>query len=280
VPLKVIDAVSHAGGEVNEDRWGAHGRAAWVLDGATGIAERRVLPGPSDASWFVDRLDTGLRERAADAETPAQVLRPIVQQARQAFAQLALRPDASAMDMPCGALAMIRLDESGAELVSLGDCRIVGCDPGGAVCSFGTSKVTALDARVEDEVARLQAEGLSYAENWQRLLPMIRRHRALMNLPDGYWNLDLSERGLDHIETERWPAPSGAAFLLLSDGFYRLVDAYRRYSYATLLAAAERKGLGPLYRELRAIEDADPECRRHPRLKRCDDATAVLVRVE
>lgn len=280
MPLQLIDAVWEAGGQVNEDRWGALERAAWVLDGATEIAEQRVLPGPSDASWFADRVDAGLHERAAGTETPAQVLRPIVDQARQAFAQAALRPGAPAMDLPCAALAMIRLDEAGAELISLGDCRVVGTDPDGVTRSFGTSKLTALDARLDDEVVRLQTGGLSHAEIWQRLLPMIRRHRGLMNLPEGYWNLDLSGRGLDHIEIERWPAPRGAVFLLLSDGFYRLVDTYRRYDYATLLAAAERDGLAPLCRELRAIEAEDAECRRYPRLKRCDDATAVLVRAD
>lgn len=278
--LQVVDAVSLAGGQVNEDRWGAGGRAAWVLDGATGLAETRVLPGPSDASWLVDRVDAGLRQRAAGAELPAQKLRPIIAQARDAFAREALRPDAPAMDMPCGAVAMLRLDEDEAELSSLGDCRIVGPDIAGTVRSFGTSKVTAFDARLDDEVVRLQAEGLNQAEIWRRLLPMTRNHRGLMNLPRGYWNLDLSGRGLDHIEIERWPAPSGAAFLLLSDGFYRLVDTYRCYTYPTLLATAESHGLAPIGRELRAIEDGDPECRRHPRLKPRDDATAVLLRVE
>ena len=278
--LQVVDAVSLAGGQVNEDRWGASGRSAWILDGATGLAEKRVLPGPSDASWLVDRVDAGLRQRAAGAELPAQVLRPIIEQGREVFARDALRPDAPAMDMPCGSLAMLRLDEGEVELTSLGDCRIVGCDPAGTFRSFGTSKVTAFDARLEDEVVRLQAEELAHAEIWRRVLPMTRRHRALMNLPEGYWNLDLSGRGLDHMEIERWPAPSGAGFLLLSDGFYRLVDTYRRYTYPMLLAAAERHGLAPIGRELRAIEDGDAECRRYPRLKPRDDATAVLLRVE
>ncbi len=279
VPLEMLDAVSHPGGPVNEDRWGVCGRAVWVLDGATGLAESRVLPGPSDASWFVDQVDAGLRRGAVRTGDPARVLRPVIEQARRAFARDALRHDTSAMEMPCGAVAMLRLDQGEAELSSLGDCRIVGRDPDGIIRSFGTSKITALDARLDEEVVRLQAEGATHDEIWHRVLPMTRRHRALMNLPEGYWNLDLSGRGLEHIEIERWPAPSGATFLLLSDGFYRLVDNYRRYTYEALLAAAEGPGLAPLCQELRAVEDADRDCRRYPRLKRCDDATAVLIRV-
>jgi serine/threonine protein phosphatase PrpC len=108
---------------------------------------------------------------------------------------------------------------------------------------------------------------------------MTRRHRALMNRPEGYWTTDLSGRGLDHIEIERMSARAGDHFLLMSDGFYRLVDTYRRYTYATLIEEAQR-GLPQLLRDLREIEDADPECRKYPRLKPRDDATAVLVRVE
>ena len=199
---------------------------------------------------------------------------------QEEFARAALRGDAPDVDLPGASFAMMRLRPDGVELCSLGDCRIVHRDAEGAVRCFGTSNVTALDDRLVEEVVRLQAaEGLPHDEIWRRVLPMTRRHRGLKNLPEGYWTLDLTERGLDHIEIERVPARDGAAFLLLSDGFYRLVDVYGRYSYNTLLAAAEERGLALLYDELRAIEAADADCRRHPRLKPGDDATAVLVRL-
>lgn len=276
----MIEAVCQPAGAVNEDRWGARDdNMVWVLDGATGLADERVLPGPSDALWFVEQIDGGLRGRAISGNMPADVLRPIVRQMRDAFAEAALRPDAPAVDLPGGALAMLRLVEGTAELSSLGDCRVVHRDAHGAVSCFGTSKVTALDDLLVDEVVRLQGLGLSPDAIWQRVLPMTRRHRALANQPDGYWRLDLDERALAHIEIERKPARLGDAFLLLSDGFYRLVDVYRRYSYETLLETAQQQGLAPLAAELRAIEAADPECRRFPRLKPRDDATAVLVRL-
>jgi serine/threonine protein phosphatase PrpC len=278
--LKVIEAACQPGGAVNEDRWGAgDDKAVWVLDGATGLADERLLPGPSDALWFVEQVDRGLRERAISGNTPADVLRPIVRQMREAFARAALRPDAAAVDLPGGALAMLRLVEDTVELSSLGDCRIVHRDALGAVSCFGASKVTALDDLLVEEVVRLQDLGLSQDAIWQRVLPMTRRHRALANQSDGYWRLDLDERALAHIEVERRQTRPGDAFLLLSDGFYRLVEVYRRYSYAALLEAAQQRGVAPLAAELRAIEAGDPECRRFPRLKPRDDATAVLVRL-
>jgi serine/threonine protein phosphatase PrpC len=277
--LQVIEAMCQPAGTVNEDRWGARDGAVWLLDGATGVAAQRVLPGPSDALWLVDQIDAGLRERATRNETPAEILRPIVRKAQQEFARMALRPDAPQADRPCASVILLRLRGDGMELASLGDCRIVYRDAAGATRCFGTSGVTALDERLVEEVVGLQAQGVAHDQIWSRILPMLRRHRALMNLPEGYWTLDLTDRGLDHIETEHLPARRGEPFLLLSDGFYRLVDLYGRYGYDTLLAAAEASGLAPLLDELRAIEAGDAACRDYPRLKPRDDATAVLVRV-
>src|SRR5215472_6274495 len=136
--LAVVDAICEPSAAVNEDRWGALERSAWVQDGATGLTAERVLPGPSDAHWLMERIDLGLRDKAwaDDAPSLAAALRPILAAARAEFAHLALRPDASAADMPCGALAMVRVKNGIAELSSLGDCRIVyGADGR----SFGTS---------------------------------------------------------------------------------------------------------------------------------------------
>jgi serine/threonine protein phosphatase PrpC len=274
--LAVVDAVCEASGAVNEDRWGALERALWVLDGSTGLTADRVLPGPSDALWLMERVDAGLKQYAGSAESLATALRPILAEARAEFSRIALRLEAEAVDMPCGSLAMLRLLDGVAELSSLGDCRIVH----GADCRcFGTSGVTALDERLVAEVTALQKQGVPPSEIWHRLLPMTRRHRALKNRPGGYWTVDLSAEGLDHVEVERVPARLGDYFLLMSDGFYRLVDTYRRYTYTMLMEAAQARGLASLVNELRAIEAGDPECRTYPRLKPRDDATAVLVRV-
>jgi hypothetical protein len=279
VRLQVIEAMCQPAGTVNEDRWGTREGVVWLLDGATGLAAQRVLPGPSDALWLVDEVDAGLRERATRDEPPAEILRPIVRKAQQEFARVALRPDAPLADRPCASLILLRLRDDGIELAGLGDCHIVYRDAAGATCCFGTSGVTALDERLVEEVIRLQAQGVAHDQIWPLVLSMTRRHRALMNLPEGYWTLDLTDRGLDHFEIAHLPARSGEPFLLLSDGFYRLVDVYRRYGYDTLLAAAEASGLAPLLDELRAIETGDAACREYPRLKPRDDATAVLVRV-
>jgi serine/threonine protein phosphatase PrpC len=280
--LRILDAVSAAeprDGRVNEDLYGATDHSVWVMDGATGIADRRVLPGPSDARWLVDAVDATLRREIDRERALADVLRDVERDARAAFARDALRPDAPAMDMPCACLALLRVAGDRLELANIGDCRILHRHLDGSTSCFGSSKLSALDEAARQEVIRLQKTGLRHDEVWPLVLPLIRRNRGSMNDPEGYWILDLSARWIPHVERASRPAMPEETLLIVSDGFWRLVDSYGRYDAPSLFAAAVGEGLPSLVAELRAIEAADEECLRHPRLKARDDATAVLVQV-
>jgi hypothetical protein len=171
--------------------------------------------------------------------------------------------------------------EGGVELVNLGDCKLLfrGANRG-PTRSFGTSALAPLDRMLIDGIVRLQAEGIvEPAALWTRLVPHIRANRGRMNTEGGYWVLDVPGRGLDHAE-ELIVAPDEIReFLLVTDGFYRLVDTYRVFDDEALLDAALSRGLAALCRKLRAVEAQDAGCRTYPRLKPRDDATAVLGRV-
>jgi serine/threonine protein phosphatase PrpC len=283
--LVLLASASVSPGAVNDDRMGydAAGSAAWVLDGATGLTRERVLPGPSDASWFVDEIGTALGEAVRKGGATRALLDRATAHAAERFRAAALRPEASPEHMPCASLVMARLlDGDRLELVNLGDCGALVRRAGerGAV-TFGTSRLRDLDAVSEREMAGYLAAGLSQAEAFERLRPTLLRHRATMNRPDGYWILDLTGRGLDHLERTEVAAGEGDLVLLVSDGFSRLVDTYHRYDPAGLLdRVSEAEGVPRLLAELRAIERADPDCRTHLRIKPSDDATAMLLRVE
>jgi hypothetical protein len=68
--------------------------------------------------------------------------------------------------------------------------------------------------------------------------------------------------------------------LLMSDGFSALWDTYMRHSPDAMIGIAGRHGLAHLLAELRHVERVeDPMAERHPRFKRCDDATAILAEI-
>ena len=63
-------------------------------------------------------------------------------------------------------------------------------------------------------------------------------------------------------------------------GFARLIDHFDAYAPPGLVTAAGARGLEALYQELRAFEAADPDCTTAPRVKREDDASAVLIHID
>jgi hypothetical protein len=107
----------------------------------------------------------------------------------------------------------------------------------------------------------------------------LRRRRMLANIPGGYWVLGLDDACLEHRREAAFPLARPAHILLCTDGFAALCDRYEAYDPAQLVAAARDEGLLALAQRLRAIEEADAVGERHPRWKKSDDATALLLRL-
>jgi hypothetical protein len=107
----------------------------------------------------------------------------------------------------------------------------------------------------------------------------LRRARNFVNTVAGGWLFGPDARAAAHVATAAVAAPAGTVVLLVTDGFLALSSDYDRYSPGALLDAALSRGLSALGKELRALEESDPDGRRFPRFKKSDDATAMLLRV-
>jgi hypothetical protein len=282
IRMQVLDAHTEPSGAINEDAFGHAEGAAWVLDGTTGVGERPLLPGRSDPRWLVDRVCEALPTALAGGASTAEALRRVIRSTSARFAAEAIVPEAPPSERPSACLAMLRLLGGEVELSNLGDCILLQRDRGAAVRTFGSSGIAPLDEALNEAIRELQQrEAISHSVIWERLVvPLVRRNRAAaMNRPGGYWVLALDEAVADHLQSARVPAVTGERFLVASDGFYRLVDLYGRYTKETLFEAALARGIAPLVAEVRALDHGDPEGRAYPRAKIADDATAVLVEI-
>lgn len=65
---------------------------------------------------------------------------------------------------------------------------------------------------------------------------------------------------------------------LLSDGATRINDVYHQLSWPAMIDVIAEHGPGALIRQVRAVEDQDPDCVRWKRYKPRDDATIVYWR--
>jgi hypothetical protein len=278
-----MEWLSIAGGAVNDDGGGSAAQLAWVLDGATGLPQERLLPGDSDAQWLVSEA-CSFFERLTDCRPAAEHSRALSAFLSSRFQAARVRPSAPDRldDPPSASLAFAVIDGQTLTIANIGDCRTLVRVPNGATRQFGDSPVSALDAQVVGRLVELQRSNpsASYGALKADLVSFIRRNRLLKNQPNGYWVLEPGDSWLQYVQYFAAGVAPGTHVLMLSDGFYRLVDHYHLYTDESLLDAAVEEGLQVLAQRLRQLEDEDPECRAYPRLKPRDDATALLLVVE
>jgi hypothetical protein len=103
--------------------------------------------------------------------------------------------------------------------------------------------------------------------------------RAIHNTPKGYWVFGVQPEAAAKIVYQDALAPEGTKVLVMTDGFYRLVSPYGRYTDEGLIDAVIARGLGPLMRELRDMEASPEDDAKIGRFKTSDDATALLLEV-
>lgn len=282
------DQVCAAGGAAaNEDAVGTTGTpergAAWVIDGATGVGERERIPGwDSDAQWYAQRLSQAFAQHALQDRPVPALFRSLIEGLAEAYrreSEPATTPAVPRHALPSAAAAWIRWDGAGClTFAALGDCKALLRQADGKTDALGPRTAAKSDDRINQAVRRLQDAGLSAPEAYRaQLARHLRANRDRMNTPEGYWVFSVHPEAADHLDLDRRTLQGDAEILLMTDGFFRLVDTYRAYDPDGLFDAVRTHGLEALLGELRAIEAADPNCLRYPRLKPADDAAAVYL---
>lgn len=281
--LEIVADITDPGkpGGASDDRYGWNAHSVFVIDGATGIGEREIMP-EGDAAWLAAHAARSFA--AAGDEPVAETVAAINASARDLYHAAAGTDDLPRYMWPAAAFQMLRIE--GDRLVSygLGDCRLFLQDAAGRV--FDT---TALKGNREKEIAAARAhlkriggfKGAADIAGDAETMAMLRAGRARQNTPDGHvFTLGLVPAAADHIIREDCDLRAPVRGLLCSDGFAALCDNYDAFSPAGLVDAAFRDGLPPLLERLRQIERIDdPEGEKFPRYKVSDDAAAVAFRI-
>ena len=279
--LKLSGLASQGSGAVNEDMAGYLGdaddvRAAWVLDGVTGINDRSLGLMGSDAQWLVHRVDAHLRrlfaEERASAEILADLIDAVIADQREAAGSLP-----ADFDPPAACIMAVHRVGSEWHVLRLGDCRLIAKANDGGMLRMVDFPNDAFDQSLTEEATRLRADGVTaladIAGHLQKRMFASRRTR---NRPGGYGVIEADRACLAFAEYARLDDPS--AILLASDGFYRIADCYRALGDDDLLAASLAPGgIAETLARMRAIEQSDPHCQAFPRFKPADDASAVAL---
>jgi len=283
-----LSAATQPGSKVNEDGYGywpvQAPRAAWVLDGVTGINDRALLPGPTDAAWFVAQVQEVLPALLSSARDmpAADLVGALVDELerRQSAAWLDAR-GADGRETPAASFALVRLIGSDIEVLRLGDCLVLLEATDGIVAVMDHPVLAAMEAETRDALLDLRARGITDPKQaFVAMMPQLHAHRLRRNLFDGYGVLAAERSCLPMIHVDRMLARTLRRILLASDGYYRLVDHYGAASDAELVRRTTELGADAMLQQLRVIETADPMATQYPRLKIADDATALLIAVD
>jgi serine/threonine protein phosphatase PrpC len=278
--FKVIDRISSSppNTAINEDAVGARATAAWAIDGATGVSERPPLvPGTTDAGWLAGDLNAALHAVFDDPEVDVgHALAAIEAKLQADFLAIDREPATPAGEQPTAALAVAALQGEALHLLGIGDCRIIYEWHTGEFGEFNPSAIGPAEALIVAERCRLLAQ-YPGEDPWPRLKVFIRPLRERANQEGGYSVVHPTRPWSKRLVRETREATAVRRLLLVSDGLYRLVDVFKAATAASLMQAAVTKGLSQLYTELRALEDADRDCSKYPRVKTYDDTSGILI---
>jgi hypothetical protein len=273
--LTFVEAISLAGDRAkqNDDTLGVADGRAWVLDGATDYSDRPLTKTASDASWIAHCASAYLH--GANGDLRAQI-RAASCHAAQRFDHLTKGAAHERWQSPISSLLMIEETANGVRGLDLGDSRVFALDAQGGVFVAGGPEAAADD---ESALAAKQTDSEKPLLHRTDTIAMLRRMRAALNRPGAGWTFCLDPACADHARAFAWTLARPAHVLLMTDGFSALVDRYKAYDPAALVRAAVSSGLQDLGRELRVIENDDVASAKHPRFKKSDDATALLMRL-
>jgi hypothetical protein len=274
---------SGAAGHANEDHaavFEQDGLADIVmLDGGSSVAQQDYIDRDGgDVAWFVRRFSAAFGASLAQRVPQEQAVRSAVDTVRAEFEDRTAGLAVPVYAWPIAAMTWVRIMPAGAasELIvfCLGDCKALLLRPDGSVQDLDPW-TNPQEAVVQDAIAALVREGIGDAAlRRERLLPMLRRRREEQNTAMQPQSLCLAPAGPFAARRYTVRAERGATLLVMTDGFYRLVDPYGLHTDPSLLRACARGGLEYLMAELRQHEQASGGA--GMAVKQADDASAVV----
>ncbi len=282
--LDFVDSICISGGAVNADRVGATRNAAWVVDGATDLVDRQILPGDCDAAWFADALNRHLGKPTLWDVSGNFSISEVVEAIKKEFFAQQRRQIVNRYEQPSAAGVVMRLYGESASVFSLGDCSLVHVKPGEPAYDLCGPNVTRRLQELDASVTKLiNSHSGSNAETNSGVLvaaiDLLRKNRGKMNMQEGYGIFSVDEPDQSQAFQSKVKLSANDLILLATDGFMRIFYKYEMYQLAETEFLLKAKGLVGIAYELRQFEAHVRSDKKTIQTKRADDAAAILLRV-
>lgn len=287
--LTFLDAVNvPSGSGTGDDRYGfdeVQG-TAWVIDGATDVGTRRLFPDigeqadapnfgwESDAAWYADHLSERFLKPPQPHQSARAYLEDVIADMERRARREAVVPinDQPRHNLPSAGGIWMRRQEDKLEFATLGDCVAIAHTGGHAQFIGQLDLIRAEHALNRKQLAEPAGKAGGYAN--------AREARNRMNADGAHFVFSLHPEAAAHADVTQIRMHGETRVLLMSDGFFRLVEPYGLFDIDTLMdRALEDDALPELMAQLRAAEQNPEDDVRMGRLKTLDDACAVLVEI-
>ena len=251
-----------------------------VIDGGSSVAERDYIDEQrGDVAWFVHAFTSSLQKMLIPGRVQPDCVEMAIADVRAQFRHLASGTNVPVHAWPIAAMTWLRISHHGeaatATLYSLGDCKTL-LYTNSSPCVDLDPFVNPQEAVLQDAIARLTANGIKDpVSRREQMLPMLRARRESQNMAPAPSVLCLDPHGPFHARLRSVELARDASVLVMTDGFYRLVDLYGLYTDAGLVEACIQRGLEAQLEELRNFEATGARTAARA-VKAADDASAAL----
>ena len=267
----------------NEDSFGTTGNSIWVMDGASPLNKTNLTDEINDVVWIVKWWTRYLNENISNLEKDIfEILECGIEKLNSEFSVFADIDGLSKLDRASAGIAIARINGEKLECFVLGDVEINIRKKSGGIELLTDKSVEVLDNSVielmlknEKRESELEFSGFTNEE-----LQLLRMNRMKMNTKEGYYILEHNTKAVCNGIYREYRIHEIKDILMMTDGYSAIYNKYRHFDIETLMDECREKGLGNVLSTLRKIEKEDCGMKKHGRLKRHDDATAVLMLME
>ena len=125
--IEILDNISDPGSvnRINEDAFGSNKHSAFVVDGATGLGDRQLMPNAgSDAAWLANHAIDHLTQNLTWGAVIRDAVSDCIVAARGEFESTTRGEPVDRYAWPSASLALAHIDGDNLVLAGLGDCTV------------------------------------------------------------------------------------------------------------------------------------------------------------
>ena len=276
---ELMEKISFAGREWNEDYAFSGEQFSFVIDGATSLTPEKFSNEETDAKWFSLQFGEFLKKELKHENLSiSEIVKKGIIKIAKDFKKLSGKHNV--IDMPSACIAIVRRKQNKLEYFVLGDCGFLFRHKN-SVKEFTTKKLSKLDKINIDTMVKIAKEkNIDVIQARKFVDSDILRKRLSKNTKNGYWVLCDSIGACDHALQGELSIESGDEILLYSDGFSQLWDILDIFKKKQIFQQLDNgQTLVDLFNLLHKTQKEDSGCNKFPRTKIHDDSSAVYFKI-